>query len=129
MQVSFETLCESPSVCVCVCVCYALNRVCQSGGHDRGPEEADRGSDRHTLGQDCAQEMVRTSSVSRGEIKQSDVIIMMCVCVCVCVCVQVHHIQGPRVSGRLYPSHTSLGLVISTVECTSHQSRFSLYSR
>ncbi len=26
--------------------------------------------------------------------------------VCVCVCVQVHHIQGPRVSGRLYPSHT-----------------------
>lgn len=75
-----------------------LNRVCQSGGHDRRPEEADRGADGHALGQDRAQEMVRMTVPTPVEIRAVSVIIMRC------VCMQVHHIQGPRVTGRLYPS-------------------------
>ncbi len=51
-----------------VCVVSGLNRVCQSGGHDRRPEEADLGSDRHSVGQDRAQEMVRANTEEmRGE--------------------------------------------------------------
>lgn len=89
--------CVKAPVWLCL-VRLSVLTVCQSGGHDRRPEEADRGADGHALGQDRAQEMVRITVRSRVQNPAVSVIIMWC------VCVQVHHIQGPRVTGRLYPS-------------------------